>query len=115
MLFAVKYRAARRAKRALCGAGDWEKIWRDLADADLRTMLAEDDPVNATLDQERQLLSEGRRVTSWIWMGADQAATDGIIQESMQDGTSLSSLYAQRANAFEQRCASSICERGHVQ
>ncbi|KAF9471153.1 hypothetical protein BDN70DRAFT_783782, partial [Pholiota conissans] len=33
---AAKYRAARRAKMALCGSGDWEEELRPLADGDIR-------------------------------------------------------------------------------
>ena len=92
--FADKYRAAREAKIVLSGTGEWEKTWRVLNDTDIRTMLAEDDPVNAKVrdaDKERQqLLSEGRRVTSWIWMGADKGGVEGSAEESMQDGTRFS-------------------------
>ena len=111
---AEKYRAARAAKLRLIGKGLWEKVWRELADTDVRTMLAEEDPVNlAQIRRDRLgVLSEGRRTTSWIWMsvgrrgageglvahdqnavadGANELATedDTNIQAYMQEGTPL--------------------------
>ena len=85
-MYREKYSAARTAKLALSGPGDWEYTWRELASTDCRTMLADDDPVNAKAAEaggERVLLSEGRRLTSWIWMGADRDSTDTL---GMQDG-----------------------------
>ena len=88
--YSAKYRAARVAKLALTGPGDWEMTWRKLEDQDIRTMLADDDPANAKnteTGEQNILLSEGRRLTSWIWMGADRDTTNAA---GMQDGESKS-------------------------
>lgn len=81
---AEKYRAARLAKIALTGPGEWENKWRHLVAGDIRTMLAEDDPVNSTASMPPTVPSEGRRKTSWIWMGAGQAPGDDA--SGLQDG-----------------------------
>ena len=69
-----KYRAARAARLKLTGPGAWEQTWRELNHDDVRTMLPDDDPINARhLDGDgRAVLSEGRRTTSWIWMSVAQ-------------------------------------------
>lgn len=82
---AEKYRAARRAKLALAGHGPWEHEWRELAKADVRTMLADDDPINISASASNSA-SEGRRTTSWIWMAADRKGN----VDDLQDGTSNS-------------------------
>ncbi|KIP01514.1 hypothetical protein PHLGIDRAFT_80473 [Phlebiopsis gigantea 11061_1 CR5-6] len=80
-LFSEKYRAARTAKHKLAGPGDWECEYRILKNEDVRTMVAEDDPVNQraaevnaqasrTNKGKRKMVSEGKRKTSWIWLGA---------------------------------------------
>ena len=97
--YANKYRAARKAKLALAGDGAWCTQWRELACTDVRTLLAEDDPVNAAAigratTNEVPMLSEGRRQTSWIWRVAANEARDtgedGTEGDSMgmQDGAS---------------------------
>ena len=83
---ADKYRAARVAKLALAGPGPWEKEWRTLARADVRTMQAEDDPINMTVEEGLQFIREGRRTTSWIWMASDKDEIDDALQSGMQDG-----------------------------
>ena len=89
---AEKYRAARVAKLVLAPGGTWQQVWRILQPSDIRTMLAEDDPVNLRPNEaessDNRLLSEGRRTTSWIWMAADRETEDSnpAIQRDMQEG-----------------------------
>ena len=70
---AAKYRAARHAKLALSGSGEWEREWRPLLDRDIRG-LSDPEP---QVDERNELLSrrrratEGRRVLSWIWLSVD--------------------------------------------
>ena len=87
----ARYRAARVAKFALAQAGPWELTWRILQPTDIRTMLAEDDPINIRPNSEEgssadRLLSEGRRQTSWIWMAGGVETEDGAISDDLQDG-----------------------------
>ena len=80
-----KYRAARLAKLALVGHGDWEKRWRELADADVTTMRGDDEVVGIGI-------SEGKRTLSWIWMGADDGGDASGIR-GLSDGACSSSCY----------------------
>ncbi|GJE98768.1 CxC2 domain-containing protein [Phanerochaete sordida] len=82
---AEKYRAARRAKLALAGPGEWEREHRPLAREDVRTLTADDWSRRKTKRPRRNPKAnentaagtsdegptEGRRQTSWIWMAAD--------------------------------------------
>lgn len=99
MVFAEKYRAARRAKLALVGPGEWEIKWRELRREDVRTLSAEDDPVNtsrANVDEpedrarksrkRKKHVSEGKRTTSWIWMAADDEDAEAGALRGMHDG-----------------------------
>lgn len=81
---ADKYCAAQLAKMALIGPREWERQWRPLLPSDIRTMLPDDDPIN-TAAPDSQMVSEGRRKTSWIWMGAGQDPEDH--ESGLQDGT----------------------------
>ena len=83
---AEKYRAARQAKLVLTGPGEWERTWQVLKREDVRTLQAEDDPINVTAEEGLRMLSEGRRTTSWIWMSSDGEEVDGTIQAGMQAG-----------------------------
>lgn len=87
---AEKYRAARRAKLALCGHGTWEREWRELARSDVRTLSSAEDPQwvlgnPGDANDDVPMLSEGRRQVSWIWMAADREDGDNI-QDNIQDG-----------------------------
>jgi hypothetical protein len=82
-VFAEKYRAAWRAKLSLAGEGTWQQKWQWLRHKDVRIMSAEDDPVNRKAAEVRAagtsqtpMLSEGRRKTSWIWLGSDKDEED---------------------------------------
>ncbi|GJF00735.1 CxC2 domain-containing protein [Phanerochaete sordida] len=74
-----KYRAARQAKLRLDGPGAWETEWRRLADNDVRG-LRDFDPLltaeNAELPR-RQVVTEGGRQISWIWIGVGRRDDDG--------------------------------------
>ncbi|KAI0070520.1 hypothetical protein K474DRAFT_1556942, partial [Panus rudis PR-1116 ss-1] len=76
---AEKYRAARRAKLALSGPGEWENDWQVLKKDDVVCMKIDHDEEidleTAVSDGVRRAIqvSEGRRQVSWIWMGADTA------------------------------------------
>lgn len=91
-IISEKYRAARAAKYALTNGGAWEAVWCPLQPTDIRTMLAEDDPVNVRNAGEQNggaepsVLSEGRRKPSWIWMAADRESIDGDVERGIQDG-----------------------------
>ena len=76
---AEKYRAARKAKLDLAGPGGWEEQWKDLRREDVRTMMAEEDPINMTAEEGVQFISEGRRTTSWIWIMSKGSEVDSTI------------------------------------
>ena len=78
---AEKYRAARCAKIALSGEGDWTREWRPLARTDVRC-LHDDDPSIAGI------VSEGRRTVSWIWQAADRTTSEdaGTEIHGLHDG-----------------------------
>lgn len=83
---ANKYRAAREAKLGLIGPGDWEKEWRVLAHTDVRRLhevQLTENPDGEPLSR-RQVITEGRRQLSWIWLGADKS--DGSDLPGMADG-----------------------------
>ena len=75
-----KYCAARKAKLALVGRGQWEHKWKELNDADVSTMRGDDEVVGVGT-------SEGKRTLSWIWMGAGNGGDASGIQ-GLSDGES---------------------------
>ncbi|KAJ3536762.1 hypothetical protein NM688_g6792 [Phlebia brevispora] len=82
---AEKYRAARLAKFALAGKGAWEDTYRVLNRADIRTITNQEIPTNMSAEEGLRYISEGRTVTSWIWMSADNKTVDNRLQAGMQD------------------------------
>lgn len=82
--YGAKYRAARQAKLALVGQGDWEHEWRELKAGDDRCM-QEDDPTAS------RCVSEGRRTISWIWLasGDRRHGEEAAHLPGMDDGTLL--------------------------
>ena len=87
--FASKYRKVRAAKLALAGHGAWETCYRELHDADIRTLNGDhfETPVIVGADGTFSTLleSKGRRRTSWIWMAADVAQDeDQRVDSQMQ-------------------------------
>ena len=74
----LKYRAARQAKLALAGHGDWEKRFKVLLDSDVVTLRGDDEVVGTGT-------SEGKRTLSWIWMGADDEGDASGIR-GLSDG-----------------------------
>ena len=69
--FALKYRVARAAKMALSGPGLWEHEWQILEPKHVHCMREPEPLVDAETPGQR--LSEGTRVMSWIWTGADRS------------------------------------------
>lgn len=74
----LKYRAARVAKLALVGPGDWERRWKVLCEEDIASLQGDDQVVGKGT-------SEGKRTLSWIWMGADEGECVNGIRE-LSDG-----------------------------
>ncbi|KAJ3551391.1 hypothetical protein NM688_g4727 [Phlebia brevispora] len=91
---ADKYRAARVAKLALAGEGEWEKTWQVLNRSDVRMMSTTDIPPHLSADEVLRLISEGRRTTSWIWMSADNKTVDSELESGMQDAVHIEFLWA---------------------
>ncbi|GJE99776.1 CxC2 domain-containing protein [Phanerochaete sordida] len=90
--FKEKYRAARAAKLCLDGPGRWEEEWRPLADNDVRG-LRDFDPLLTAENEElprRQVVTEGGRRISWIWIGvgrqdeSGEAGTLGGMNEALR-------------------------------
>lgn len=76
-----KYRAAREAKLQLSGSGSWEEQWRVLRDEDVRCIQeVEYDP------KTHQIVTEGRRRVSWIWMSAGREGGESADLPGMDDG-----------------------------
>ena len=77
----AKYRAARAAKLALLGPGDWERDWPVLKDGDVRGLSEVEpqvDDQNEPLSR-RQQTTEGGRILSWIWITARWGADSSTM------------------------------------
>ncbi|KAJ3535047.1 hypothetical protein NM688_g7034 [Phlebia brevispora] len=98
--YANKYRAARIAKLKLTGPGEWERQWKVLDRKDIRTMTIEDALMYLDEKGKMQVIPEGPREPSWIWMAADKEEVDGAVEEGMQDALCIEFL---RARARAQR------------
>ena len=88
-VLAAKYRAARAAKLALCGPGDWEREYRILMDRDIRGLSEIEPQVDANNEplSRHQCITEGRRVLSWIWLSADwDEDSEAAAAEGMNEG-----------------------------
>lgn len=117
---AEKYRAAHAAKLLLSGHGDWEKMWHELAITDVCTLLAEDDPVNSvsTGSSQHPVHSEGRRTTSWIWMGVSRQESGveaGDVNASLQEDTPATFFINQRHTYRLQLSGLNISRQGPAQ
>ncbi|KAF7797869.1 hypothetical protein EIP86_009075, partial [Pleurotus ostreatoroseus] len=97
---ADKYRSARAAKLELSGHGSWERQWRELAKADVRTMLFEDDRAKSSAAKApgEDVVSEGRHKPSWIWMAADADEEGNDVQSGIQDAVWIEYLRARARN-----------------